>query len=75
MRILLTGATGFLCYRTLEFLAELSVVISIRANGRKIKNTHYFEHPKVTYHLGDLSDSKFVETLANDIDVIIHAAA
>lgn len=74
MKILLTGATGFLGWRTLEKLIELDWVTSIVATGRSIKPTHYIEHPKVTYVLGDLSDERFVNDLITDVDSVIHAA-
>lgn len=75
MNILLTGATGFLGYRTLERLIEMRSVESIIANGRKIKNTHHVAHKKVQYELGDLSDMAFVESMVARVDCIIHAAA
>lgn len=75
MRILLTGATGFLGCRTLERLIELPEVISIVATGRTIKKSHYIENDKVVYRLGDLTDKLFVNDLLIDIDYVIHAAA
>lgn len=75
MKILLTGATGFLGYRTLEKLVNLEYVEKIKATGRKLKDTHKVDHPKVHYILGDLSDLEFVETLMAEIDCVIHAAA
>ena len=74
MRILLTGATGFLGWRTLEKLVELKWVTSITATGRTIKPTHYFEHPKIRYVLGDLSDEHFVTKVIQNTDAIIHTA-
>tara|TARA_R110002050_G_scaffold20348_1_gene57668 strand:+ start:55365 stop:56366 length:1002 start_codon:yes stop_codon:yes gene_type:complete len=74
MKILLTGATGFLGWRTLEKLVDLEEVTSIIATGRSIKATHYVEHPKAIYILGDLSDENFVNKLVTDVDFIIHAA-
>lgn len=75
MKIVLTGATGFLGYRTLERLIKEPEVESILAVGRTIKPTHHIEHPKVKYHLGDLSNNDFVKTLLNDATHVIHAAA
>ena len=75
MKILLTGATGFLGFRTLEKLVELEEVTSIIATGRTMKETHQVLHPKVTYVLGDLSDKAFVESITSDVDYVIHAAA
>ena len=75
MKILLTGATGFLGFRTLEKLVEQEEVTSIIATGRTMKATHQVLHPKVTYVLGDLSDKAFVESITSDVDYVIHAAA
>ena len=75
MKVLLTGATGFLGFRTLEKLVEDDRISSVVATGRTIKDTHFVDHPKVKYLLGDLNDYEFVKELSKDIDSIIHAAA
>ncbi len=75
MHILLTGATGFLGFRTLEQLIIHSGVDKITATGRTIKPSHQIINPKVTYELGDLSDIEFVKKVVSGIDMIIHAAA
>jgi nucleoside-diphosphate-sugar epimerase len=75
MRILLTGATGFLGFRTLEKLIQQSEIQMIIATGRTLKDSHKVDHPKVEYRLGDLEDSLFVESIVKDVDHIIHAAA
>lgn len=75
MRILLTGATGFLGYRTLERLILDEKVTHIVASGRSIRKTHFVDHPKVDYVLGDLTNAIYVDAITKDIDQIIHAAA
>jgi len=75
MRVLLTGATGFLGFRTLEKLIGEPVVTHIVATGRRIKPTHQVNHPKVEYRLGNLEDAAFVDSLVKDTDHIVHAAA
>lgn len=75
MRVLLTGATGFLGYRTLEKLAESDHITEIIAIGRTLRPTHSVKHPKVIYQLGSLADASFVNQLTGDIDVLINAAA
>jgi 2-alkyl-3-oxoalkanoate reductase len=75
MTILLTGATGFLGYRTLEKLVDLPEIDLIIANGRTIKQTHFISHEKIKYKLGDLSNLDFVNELVRNVDCIIHAAA
>jgi len=75
MKVLLTGATGFLGFRTLEKLVLQPEVEKIIATGRTIKETHYINHPKVEYRLGDLSEKEFVYNLVRGCTHIIHAAA
>ncbi|MDA7748344.1 NAD-dependent epimerase/dehydratase family protein [Bacteroidia bacterium] len=75
MRVLLTGATGFLGFRTLEQLVSHNNIEYIRATGRTLRTTHYVNHPKIEYVLGDLIDKNFVDQIVKTCDVIIHAAA
>lgn len=75
MRILLTGATGFLGFRTLEVLAEMEEVTTIIATGRTIRPTHFLEHDKVEYILGDLTDEAFAQSLVEQVGYIVHAAS
>ncbi len=75
MKILLTGATGFLGFRTLERLIEAENITEIIASGRSKKPTHIVNHQKVTYILGDLNDSNYVNKITQNVDIIIHAAA
>jgi nucleoside-diphosphate-sugar epimerase len=75
MKLLVTGATGFLGFRVIEQLATESEVSSIIATGREIRKHHHFIHPKVIYKLGDLCDQKLVQELVKDVDHIVHAAA
>jgi 2-alkyl-3-oxoalkanoate reductase len=75
MKILLTGATGFLGFRTLEKLVDIDSVEIIVASGRNLKSDHTLTNYKIDYQLGDLSDKDFVANLVKNIDIIIHAAA
>lgn len=75
MKILLTGATGGLGFRTLEKLVENPSVEKIIATGRTIKPNLFVNHPKVHYILGSLEDENFVDDLVKQVDYIIHAAA
>ncbi len=74
MKILLTGATGFLGFRTLETLVQNENVEHIVATGRQLKPVHTVHHPKIEYRLGDLSNVDFTEVVCNNVDAIIHAA-
>ena len=75
MKILLTGATGFLGFRTLEKLVEIENVENIVANGRNLKSGHTVTDKKIDYQLGELSDKDLVTRLVKNIDIIIHVAA
>lgn len=75
MNILLTGATGFLGFRTLERLVNEPDVGKVIASGRTLKDTHRIDHPKVKYLLGDLGDKDYIDVITEDIDAIIHVAA
>jgi nucleoside-diphosphate-sugar epimerase len=75
MKILLTGATGFLGFRTLEKLKEIDNIEKIVANGRNLKLGHIVIDNKIDYQFGDLSDRDLVAKLVQNIDIIIHAAA
>jgi nucleoside-diphosphate-sugar epimerase len=75
MKILLTGATGGLGYRTLEQLISNVQIEKIIATGRIIRPTHFVEHSKVSYELGELEEENFVSELVKQVDYIVHAAA
>jgi 2-alkyl-3-oxoalkanoate reductase len=75
MRVLITGATGFLGFRLLEKLTQHQGISKLIAAGRTIRPTHFIDHPKITYQLGDLAEPGFAESIAIQADAIIHAAA
>ncbi|MFT7612638.1 MAG: nucleoside-diphosphate-sugar epimerase [Parvicellaceae bacterium] len=73
--ILITGATGFLGFRTLERYAKDPSVMKIIATGRSKKPGMIVDHNLVEYILGDLTNPEFVNTIAKGVDIIIHCAA
>ena len=75
--ILLTGATGFLGYRTLERLVKVKGKHTIIATGRTLRQEAWITHDRVQYVLGDLADREYVIRLfeENHIGQIIHCAA
>jgi nucleoside-diphosphate-sugar epimerase len=75
MNVLLTGATGFLGWRTLEVLVKDPDIKQIIATGRTLKPTHIIEHKKVTYITGDLENKTFVRSLLKNTDTVVNAAA
>lgn len=75
-RILITGATGFLGFRTTEALAEKEDVEQIIAAGRTLKKDATVVSGKVEYCLGDLQDMDYVHSLfEKGITHIVHCAA
>lgn len=75
MKVLITGATGFLGFRTLERLIQEDSISEIVATGRTLKPTHALVDAKITYVLGELTDATFVDRIVQGMDAIIHAAA
>ncbi len=75
MNVLVTGATGFLGWRTLEVLSRDPDVEQIIATGRILKPTHTIQHEKVTYITGNLEDKRFVRSLFKNLDTVVNAAA
>ena len=75
MKILLTGATGFLGYRTLETLLENPKITKIVATGRNLTPERTLTHPKLSYKLGDLTQAEFVIKLVQGVDCIVNTAA
>lgn len=74
MKILVTGATGFLGFRIVERLAQEG--LSIVAAGRKIADNHYVDRKNVTYNLGSLEDREYVSRLFEDKpEVVINCAS
>lgn len=75
MKILLTGATGFLGYRTLEKLVQIPELTSVVATGRNLPEYRRILHEKVHYQLGELEDAGFVHEITKNVDVIVNTAS
>lgn len=76
MKLLITGATGFLGSRLVEFFVGLEDVKCIIATGRKFSYPNQVIHLKVKYLLGDLQDVNFVKRLfVEEVDVVINCAS
>lgn len=76
MKIVITGATGFLGSRLLERLAtECPADTELVGVGRTLKPHSTVEHPRVRYQLGDLADASFVNRVLHKADKVVHAAA
>lgn len=76
MKLLITGATGFLGGRLTERMSKEPTITEITATGRTLKSGNICASNKVTYLLGDLNDENFVKTLfVEHVDVIINCAS
>ncbi len=76
MKILITGATGFLGSRLLESLASSeSDAMEVIAVGRTLKPNNTVEASNIRYQLGDLEEEAFVKDAIRGADVVVHAAA
>lgn len=72
MKILLTGANGFVGSHILEELsANKHEVISV---VRKTSNLKWINNSQVTLKYGSLEDEIFLQEVVHDVDVIIHCA-
>ena len=60
--ILITGATGFLGHRTIEYLLE-KTDFNIVAAARTKRQERTFLSSRVIYHYGDLTQSNYVASL------------
>ena len=76
MKIVVTGATGFLGGRLLERLAqEASTDTRVVGIGRTLKPGNTVDHKSVRYELGNLEDTSFVQKAFHGADKVVHAAA
>jgi nucleoside-diphosphate-sugar epimerase len=75
MKVLVTGATGFLGFRLVEKLNEDENIFEITATGRTIKKSHFVKSDKVKYITGNLVDSEFVNEITHNAEVVINCAA
>ncbi|BBM88034.1 NAD-dependent epimerase/dehydratase family protein [Candidatus Uabimicrobium amorphum] len=73
MKILVTGATGFIGGRTVEALLSLSYD-EVRCCGRNRSKAEHLEKKGACFHEGSLLDDKHVNEITRDIDMIVHCA-
>lgn len=77
MKILITGATGFLGkYVTEELLAAKHgyEIVALGRNSEKGKKL-VRQFPSIRFIQGDFTDESFLETAAKDVDAVIHCGA
>ena len=73
-KILITGATGFLGSRLVEKMSTING-LEILATGRTLKTQNISNKSNLEFVLGNLEDTKFIDSLTSGIDTIIHTAA
>lgn len=75
MKILITGATGFLGGRLIEKLLAEKSTYQIFATGRNESSLNLLEKKGVITLKGDLSEYDFTKKITEGIDVIVHSSA
>lgn len=77
LHLLVTGATGFVGSRLIERIASDGRFSRILATGRNEQKCMELgvQNQGVEFEAGDLTDSKFVNQITQNIDVIVHCAA
>jgi nucleoside-diphosphate-sugar epimerase len=72
MKILVTGASGFIGARFARFALEQG--LSVRVNGRRAAGMEHLVTRGAELIQGDLSDPELVQRLCQDIEAVVHCA-
>src|SRR6267143_4272596 len=72
MRVLITGATGFIGSHLAEQLHQKGYVL--RCLVRKTSNLRWIEHLPVEYYYGDLFDEEVLKQAVEGVDCVYHVA-
>ena len=75
LRLLVTGATGFVGSRLIERIKSDNRFASILATGRNEQRGMELVSDGIDFEAGDLTNPKFVDKITRNIDVIVHCAA
>ncbi|MFI3255687.1 MAG: NAD-dependent epimerase/dehydratase family protein [Eubacteriales bacterium] len=73
MRVLVTGATGFLGAYVIDYFEKQGC--EILAVGRNQKRGKELKSKQTIFFCGDLTDPKTAEAICKNIDIVIHASA
>ncbi|HLA31397.1 MAG TPA: NAD(P)-dependent oxidoreductase, partial [Pseudomonas sp.] len=72
MKILVTGASGFIGGRFARFALEQG--LSVRVNGRRAEGVEHLRARGAEFVQGDLSDPELVQQLCRDVEAVVHCA-
>jgi nucleoside-diphosphate-sugar epimerase len=72
MKILVTGASGFIGGRFARFALEQG--FSVRVNGRRAEGVAHLVSRGAQYIQGDLSNADLVNVICQDVDAVVHCA-
>jgi hypothetical protein len=72
MKILVTGASGFIGGRFARFALEQG--FSVRVNGRRAESVEHLVRRGAEFIQGDLSDPELVRNLCHDVEAVVHCA-
>jgi nucleoside-diphosphate-sugar epimerase len=72
MKILVTGASGFIGGRFARFALEQG--LSVRVNGRRAEGVEHLVRRGAEFVQGDLTDPELVHALCHDVEAVIHCA-
>jgi nucleoside-diphosphate-sugar epimerase len=72
MKILVTGASGFIGGRFARFALEQG--LSVRVNGRRAEGVEHLVRRGAEFIQGDLGDPELVQVLCDDVEAVVHCA-